>query len=50
MTMTQRPRLLLCGPEGSGQEQVAAALLHALEGLPVYGLGLPSLLTDGSSR
>ena len=42
----QRPRLLLCGPEGAGQQHVGPALLYALEGLPVHAVGLPSLLSD----
>jgi SpoVK/Ycf46/Vps4 family AAA+-type ATPase len=46
----QRPRLLLCGPPGSGQEQLAAAVLHALEGLPVHAVGLTALLSDPSAH
>ena len=42
----QRPRLLLCGPEGAGQQHLGPALLYALEGLPVHAIGLPSLLSD----
>ena len=42
----QRPRLLLCGPEGAGQQHVGPALLYAMEGLPVHAVGLPSLLSD----
>ena len=42
----QRPRLLLCGPEGAGQQHLGPALLYALEGLPVHAVGLPSLLSD----
>lgn len=48
--LVQRPRLLLCGPEGSGQAHVAPALLHALEGLPIHAIGLPSLLADAGAR
>ncbi len=29
---------------------MAAALLHALDGLPVHALGLPSLLSDPGAR
>ena len=47
---TQRPRLLLCGAEGSGQAHLGPALLYALEGLPVHAIGLPSLLSDASAR
>lgn len=46
----QRPRLLICGEEGSGQSHLGPALLYALEGLPVHALGLPSLLSDASAR
>jgi hypothetical protein len=49
-SLVMRPRLLICGPAGSGQEHLAAALLHALEGLPVHALGLPSLLSDPGAR
>jgi SpoVK/Ycf46/Vps4 family AAA+-type ATPase len=42
----QRPRLLLCGAPGAGQQHVGPALLHALEGLPVHSIGLTSLLAD----
>ena len=45
-----RPRLLICGAEGSGQAHLAPALLYALEGLPVHAIGLPSLLSDASAR
>ena len=46
----QRPRLLICGEEGSGQSHLGPALLYALEGLPVHALGLPSLLSNASAR
>lgn len=45
-----RPRLLLVGTPGAGQNAVAPALLHALESLPVHGIGLPSLVSDAGSR
>ncbi|KAF6261685.1 hypothetical protein COO60DRAFT_1699727 [Scenedesmus sp. NREL 46B-D3] len=45
-----RPRMLLAGAAGSGQQQLGAAVLAALEGLPVHGIGLPSLLASASSR
>lgn len=47
---TQRPRMLICGPEGSGQAHLGPAVLYALEGLPVHAIGLPSLLSDASAR
>lgn len=46
----QRPRLLVCGPEGTGQAHLGPALLYALEGLPVHAIGLPSLLSDAGAR
>lgn len=49
-TLVTRPRLLLCGPEEAGQSHLAPALIHALEGLPVHSIGLPSLLSDASAR
>ena len=45
-----RPRVLVSGSEGSGQDHLAPALLHALEGLPVHSIGLPALLSDASAR
>ena len=47
---TQRPRLLVCGREGCGQSHLGPAILDALDGLPVYSVGLPSLLSDVSAR
>jgi hypothetical protein len=46
----QRPRLLICGPEGTGQAHLGPAVLYALEGLPVHAIGLPSLLSDAGAR
>jgi SpoVK/Ycf46/Vps4 family AAA+-type ATPase len=48
--LIQRPRLLLCGPEGAGQAHLGPALLYALEGLPIHAIGLPSLLADAGAR
>ena len=45
-----RPRVLVSGSEGFGQDHLAPALLHALEGLPVHSIGLPALLSDASAR
>lgn len=45
-----RPRLLLAGAAGAGQQQLAAAVLAAVEGLPVYAIGLPNLLAGAGSR
>jgi SpoVK/Ycf46/Vps4 family AAA+-type ATPase len=41
-----RPRLLLRGPHGMGQQYLAAALLHLFEGLHVQAFDLPTLLSD----
>lgn len=46
----QRPRLLVCGAEGTGQAHLGPAVLYALEGLPVHAIGLPSLLSDAGAR
>ncbi|KAL9601125.1 MAG: hypothetical protein Q9219_002724 [cf. Caloplaca sp. 3 TL-2023] len=43
-----RPRLLLKGPAGNGQQYLAAALLHHLEGLHVQAFDLPTLLSDST--
>ena len=45
-----RPRVLVEGGQGYGQDYLAPALLHALEGLPVHSVGLPALLSDASAR
>ncbi|KAJ5242501.1 uncharacterized protein N7469_000828 [Penicillium citrinum] len=43
-----RPRLLLRGPYGMGQQYLAAALLHHFEGLHVQAFDLPTLLSDST--
>ncbi|KAL9112001.1 MAG: hypothetical protein Q9227_003621 [Pyrenula ochraceoflavens] len=43
-----RPRLLVRGPEGFGQQYLAAALLHHFEGLHVQSFDLPTLLSDST--
>jgi hypothetical protein len=45
-----RPRMLLVGPPGSGQQQLGAAVLATVEGLPVHCIGLTSLLANVSAR
>jgi hypothetical protein len=45
-----RPRLLLVGEPGAGQQQLGAAVLAALEGLPVHCIGLTSLLANVAAR
>lgn len=41
-----RPRLLIRGHKGMGQQYIAAALLHYFEGIHVQSIDLPSLLSD----
>ncbi|KAK3331948.1 hypothetical protein B0T19DRAFT_456457 [Cercophora scortea] len=42
-----RPRLLICGVPGMGQNYLAAAVLHHLEGVHVQNFDLATLLGDG---
>jgi len=44
-----RPRLLIHGKTGMGQQYLAAALLHHFEGLHVQAFDLPTLLSDTAS-
>ena len=44
-----RPRLLIHGRTGMGQQYVASALLNHFEGLHVQSLDLPTLLSDTTS-
>ncbi|OJJ31837.1 hypothetical protein ASPWEDRAFT_53635 [Aspergillus wentii DTO 134E9] len=43
-----RPRMLLRGHQGMGQQYLAAALLHHFEGLHVQAFDLPTLLSDST--
>lgn len=43
-----RPRMLLRGPPGMGQQYLAGALLHHFEGLHVQAFDLPTLLSDST--
>lgn len=43
-----RPRMLIHGPAGNGQKEIARALLYKLEGYHVSSLDLPALLGDAS--
>jgi hypothetical protein len=45
-----RARMLLMGHQGTGQQQLGAAVLAALEGLPVHCIGLTSLLANAAAR
>jgi ATPase family AAA domain-containing protein 2 len=42
-----RPRFLIYGLAGMGQNYLASALLHHFEGVHVQNFGLPNLLADG---
>src|SRR5271156_968218 len=44
-----RPRLLIRGAPGMGQQYLAAALLNHFEGLHVQSFDLPTLLSDSST-
>lgn len=48
--LVYRPRLLLCGGEGTGLDHRGPAALHELEKFPVHSLGFPSLLSDPSAK
>ncbi|XP_076942346.1 ATPase family AAA domain-containing protein At1g05910-like [Bidens hawaiensis] len=50
LPLVYRPRLLLCGLEGSGLDHLGPAILHELEKFPVHSLGLASLLSDPSAK
>lgn len=43
-----RPRLLICGLQGMGQQYIGAALLSKFEGLHVSNFDLPTLLKDST--
>lgn len=44
--LSYRPRFLLIGAHGMGQDEVAAAMLHQLESIPSFSLDIPSLVSD----
>lgn len=48
--LVYRPRLLLCGDDGSALDHLGPAVLHELEKFPVHSLGLSSLLSDPSAK
>ena len=43
-----RPRLLIRGVQGMGQQYLAGALLNHFEGLHVQSFDLPTLLSDSA--
>ena len=43
-----RPRLVVSGPQGFGQQYLAGAILHHFEGLHVQAFDLPTLLSDST--
>ncbi|KAG9137426.1 hypothetical protein Leryth_020634 [Lithospermum erythrorhizon] len=48
--LVYRPRLLLCGVEGTGLDHLGPAILHEMEKFAVHSLGLPSLLSDPGAK
>lgn len=48
MSRVFRPRLLVQGPRGYGQQYLAAAMLHHFEGLHVQSFDLPTLMSDAT--
>ncbi|XP_072965752.1 ATPase family AAA domain-containing protein At1g05910 isoform X1 [Typha angustifolia] len=50
LPLVYRPRLLICGDETAGLDNLGPAVLHELEKFPVHSLGLPSLLSDPSAK
>lgn len=48
--LVYRPRLLLCGVEGTGLDHLGPAILHEMEKFPVHSIGLPSLLSDPGAK
>lgn len=45
-----KPRVIMLGSAGCGLQQLSAAVLAALEGLPVHCIGLTSLLSNVAAR
>ncbi len=43
-----KPRMLICGQEGMGQNAIAAAVLHHLEGYHVQSMDLGTLVSDST--
>ncbi|MBW0501045.1 hypothetical protein O181_040760 [Austropuccinia psidii MF-1] len=43
-----RPRLVVCGPKGSGQQYIGNAILHHLEGYHIQSLDLTNLFSDST--
>ncbi|VFQ86782.1 unnamed protein product [Cuscuta campestris] len=48
--LVYRPRILICGGEGTGLDHIGPAVLHELEKFPVHSLGLASLLSDPGAK
>ncbi|KAH9287473.1 hypothetical protein KI387_031590, partial [Taxus chinensis] len=48
--LVYRPKLLICGEEGTGLDYIGPAILHELERFPVHSIGLPFLLSDPSAK
>ncbi|KAG6436019.1 hypothetical protein SASPL_100900 [Salvia splendens] len=50
ISLVYRPRLLLCGDDGVGQDHLGPAVLHELEEFPFHSFALPSLLSDPGAK
>ncbi|KAA1110887.1 hypothetical protein PGT21_033552 [Puccinia graminis f. sp. tritici] len=44
-----RPRLVVCGSKGAGQQHIGAAILHHLEGYHIQSLDLANLISDSTT-
>lgn len=44
-----RPRLVICGPKGAGQQYIGGAILNQLEGYHIQSLDLANLISDSTT-
>ncbi|PLW20174.1 hypothetical protein PCASD_17518 [Puccinia coronata f. sp. avenae] len=44
-----RPRLIICGPKGAGQQYIGSAMLNHLEGYHIQSLDLANLIGDSTT-
>lgn len=44
-----RPRMIICGPKGSGQQHIGSAILNHLEGYHIQSLDLANLIGDSTT-
>ena len=45
-SVTSHPRMMIVGRSGMGQNELAAAAIQQLEGMPCFAIDHPSLLAD----